>query len=159
MTLFPAFVYRSPGRQRRGIYVFDLMGVADQDAMDAQIEAGWHPTFDDAIKAAGDRALFTSNTKRAAWRNKKKKKPRKPSKPLDGVNRRLAVVAPVVEAIVQDAMPESQSIAPVTLPDDNAPPTRVEMEAQALKLGVKFDGRTTDKLLMARIEEAMIREE
>ncbi len=31
--------------------------------------------------------------------------------------------------------------------DDNAPPTRAELEAKAQELGIKFDGRTSDKKL------------
>jgi hypothetical protein len=36
-----------------------------------------------------------------------------------------------------------------------APPTREEMEMQAEKLGVKFNKRTSDKMLLKRIDEAM----
>jgi hypothetical protein len=39
--------------------------------------------------------------------------------------------------------------------DDNAPPTRKELEAKATELGVNFDGRTTDKRLGERIKEAL----
>lgn len=39
--------------------------------------------------------------------------------------------------------------------DDNAPPTRAELEAKARELGVRFDGRTGDKALLARINEAL----
>lgn len=31
--------------------------------------------------------------------------------------------------------------------EDNAPPTREELEAKAIELGIKFDGRTGDKKL------------
>lgn len=55
---------------------------------------------------------------------------------------RLAVAPPAVSAIV-------------SVPDDNAPPTREELEIQARKLGVRFDGRTGDKALLARINEAL----
>lgn len=34
-------------------------------------------------------------------------------------------------------------------------PTRAEMEQKAIELGVKFDGRTTDKKLLNRIEQAL----
>lgn len=34
-------------------------------------------------------------------------------------------------------------------------PTREELEAKAAELGVKFDGRTTDALLLSRINEAL----
>lgn len=36
--------------------------------------------------------------------------------------------------------------------DDNAAPTREELEAKATELGIKFDGRTTDKSLAEKIE-------
>lgn len=45
--------------------------------------------------------------------------------------------------------------APVVKPDDDAPPTRVEMEAKATELGIKFDGRTSDARLLAKISEAL----
>ena len=39
--------------------------------------------------------------------------------------------------------------------DDNAPPTRAELETQAKAMGIKFDGRTTDAKLLAAIESAL----
>jgi len=38
---------------------------------------------------------------------------------------------------------------------DEAPPTREEMEAKATELGIKFDGRTSDKALRDRITAAL----
>lgn len=38
---------------------------------------------------------------------------------------------------------------------DNLPVTREELELKARELKVKFDGRTTDGLLLKRIEEAI----
>lgn len=43
----------------------------------------------------------------------------------------------------------------VDIADDDAPPTRKELEAQATKLGLKFDGRTSDAKLLANIELAL----
>lgn len=51
------------------------------------------------------------------------------------------------------ALSESAS---VDVPDD-ASPTRAELEQKAEELGVKFDGRTGDALLLSRIEEAIIK--
>lgn len=51
------------------------------------------------------------------------------------------------------AAPAAASAAPVA--DDNAPPTRAELEAKATELGLKFDGRTSDKKLLAAIEAAL----
>jgi hypothetical protein len=44
--------------------------------------------------------------------------------------------------------------APV-VPDDNAPPTRAELETKARELGLKFDGRTSDRTLLRRITQAI----
>lgn len=40
-------------------------------------------------------------------------------------------------------------------PISDAPPTREELEAKATELGLKFDGRTSDKKLAAAIDEAL----
>lgn len=39
--------------------------------------------------------------------------------------------------------------------DDNAPPTREELEAKATELGIKFDGRTSDSKLGGLIAKAL----
>jgi hypothetical protein len=59
----------------------------------------------------------------------------------------LAAVVPVVAS---EPVSEASEVA-----SDDAPPTRAEMEQKATELGVKFDGRTTDAKLLARIEEAL----
>lgn len=38
---------------------------------------------------------------------------------------------------------------------DSAPPTRAELEAKATELGLKFDGRTSDKTLATKIQSAL----
>lgn len=38
---------------------------------------------------------------------------------------------------------------------DDAPPTRPELEAKALELGIRFDGRTSDKKLGALIAASL----
>lgn len=40
-------------------------------------------------------------------------------------------------------------------PEDNLPPSREELELKATDLGIKFDGRTSDKKLLALIEDAL----
>ena len=42
---------------------------------------------------------------------------------------------------------------PAVEPVSDAPPTRAELEQKARELGLKFDGRTTDKKLAALIAE------
>ena len=46
---------------------------------------------------------------------------------------------------------------PVSEPvlDENAPPTRQELETKATELGIKFDGRYSDKRIASLIEEAL----
>jgi hypothetical protein len=39
--------------------------------------------------------------------------------------------------------------------DDDAPPTRAELEAKAAELGIKIDKRWSDKTLGERIDEAL----
>ncbi len=64
------------------------------------------------------------------------KRPAKPHKPdVIGQNQTQSEPAPAVE--------------------DSAPPTRAEIEAKAAELGLKFDGRTSDKRLLERIEAAL----
>lgn len=75
-------------------------------------------------------------------KNKKPVKKRKPSKPIDGINRRLLREQAVVIEIS----------APV---DDNAPPSRLELETKAKELNLGFNKRTSDETLLARITEAL----
>jgi hypothetical protein len=42
-----------------------------------------------------------------------------------------------------------------TLDNDDAPPTRAELEEKAKELGIRFDGRTSDAKLAANIEAAL----
>jgi hypothetical protein len=39
--------------------------------------------------------------------------------------------------------------------DESAPLTREELEEKASEIGIKFDGRTTDRKLLEKIEEAL----
>lgn len=48
-----------------------------------------------------------------------------------------------------------EAIEGVHSEESNAPPTREELEKKANELGIKFDGRTNDAKLMAKIEEAI----
>ena len=45
--------------------------------------------------------------------------------------------------------------APVVVHDDDAPPTRAELEQKAAELGIKADGRWSDKRLAAEIESKL----
>ena len=80
-------------------------------------------------------------------KNKKPVKVRKPSKPIDGINHRL--IREQAEAAAKAA--EAQAI----VPEDNASPTREELEAKATELGIRFDGRTKDKKLGQLIQDRL----
>ena len=54
------------------------------------------------------------------------------------------------KAAADESMAETEEA-----PDDDAPPTRAELEAKARELGIKFDGRTGDKKLAALIADKL----
>lgn len=80
-------------------------------------------------------------------KNKKPVRVRKPSKPIDGINHRL--IREQAEAAAKAA--EAQAI----VPEDDALPTREELEAKATELGIRFDGRTKDKKLGQLIQDRL----
>ena len=84
-------------------------------------------------------------------KNKKPVKVRKPSKPIDGINHRLLREQAEAEAQVAATVVESE---PETV-DDEAVPTRDELEAKATELGIRFDGRTKDKKLGQLIQDRL----
>jgi hypothetical protein len=131
---FPILVYRSPGSFRGHLGAsYTYRQVTDDGEFAAALSSGWFRTADEAIAAAGEAAYTHGLTKKQLARVLK-------GKPW------LRAAPPKVEAPVA---------APVEVPDDDAPPTRAELEEQATLLGIKFDGRTTDKRLADRIAEAM----
>lgn len=84
-------------------------------------------------------------------KNRKPVKVRKPSKPIDGINHRL-----LREQAEAAAQAQAQAVEVVhTSPEDNAPPTREELEAKAKELGIRFDGRTGDKKLGQLIQDRL----
>jgi hypothetical protein len=151
MTEFPIHVYQSPGNYVSKGYRYKLTSAADQAALDALLADGWHPTLAKAVEAAGDDAKF--NRPRADWRKRKAHDAKVKAQFKREREASLAAAAKRREAVLAGKPPADE--APANVPDDNAPPTRAELEAQAVKLGLKFDGRTTDKRLLDRINEAM----
>jgi hypothetical protein len=84
-------------------------------------------------------------------KNRKPVKVRKPSKPIDGINHRL-----LREQAEAAAQAEAQAVEVVdTAPEDDAAPTRAELEAKATELGIRFDGRTKDKKLGQLIQDRL----
>jgi hypothetical protein len=126
---FPVHVYRCPGQYTMtdGLS-WDCKTANDQDEFDAALQSGWFATLADAGLSAGDRAYVAR--KIAPWR-KKRIKAKKTTAP---------------------ATAQAKTVQPV---DDNAPATREELEQKAVELGIKFDGRTTDKRLGEKISAAL----
>jgi len=84
-------------------------------------------------------------------KNRKPVKVRKPSKPIDGINHRL-----LREQAQAAAQAQAQAVEVVeAAPEDDAPPTRAELEAKAKELGIRFDGRTGDKKLGQLIQDRL----
>ncbi len=84
-------------------------------------------------------------------KNRKPVKVRKPSKPIDGINHRL-----LREQAEAAAQAEAQAVEVVDkAPEDDAAPTREELEAKATELGIRFDGRTKDKKLGQLIQDKL----
>jgi hypothetical protein len=84
-------------------------------------------------------------------KGKKPVKVRKPSKPIDGINHRL--LAEQAAAAAQAAVQAVEVVD--TAPEDDAAPTRAELEAKATELGIRFDGRTKDKKLGQLIQDRL----
>jgi hypothetical protein len=74
-------------------------------------------------------------------KNKKPVKVRKPSKPLDGINHRL----------LQEQAAKAPQAVESNVPDDSAPPTRIELIEKAKELGLTFTKRTSDEKLLDMI--------
>lgn len=83
-------------------------------------------------------------------KGKKPVKMRKPSRPLDGINHRLLREQAEAQAKTNAAEPVDAAVI-----DENAPPTREELETKATELGIPFNGRTTDKKLSGLIATAL----
>lgn len=64
---------------------------------------------------------------------------------------------PSIEAAIEAKKPAQKPVEPVSGPvlDDNAPPTRQELETKAEELGIKVDGRYSDKKIAQLIDEAL----
>jgi hypothetical protein len=125
MPAFPALVYRAPGSSQHS-----SGGRYRYRGAADQVEY-------DALLAEGWHSTILEAVVAAGDRAFAHN--RKPAGLLAKARAKLAEQAPV--AVVEA--------------EDDAPATRVEMEAKAAELGIKFDGRTTDARLLAKITEAL----
>ena len=138
-TLLPAMLYKSPGINKKpGGGTYNYISVQTQEEFDDKLANGWFVSSADAIEAAGDKADGFKKPK-PKWAMKPIKK-KKPSKPLDWREQAKAEPAP----------------APAPEPvNEDADPTRDELEAKATELGIRFDGRTKDKKLGQLIQDRL----
>jgi hypothetical protein len=128
MTLFPIFVYRSPGSLKMPSgKTYHYVSVNDDKELELHLKNGWFMTALEAVEAAGDAAT----PKVRGMKAKKVVRRRKPSKPLDGINHRLIAA-------------EEKEL--------DLPPTREELVQKATELGLKFTKRTSDKKLLDMIK-------
>ena len=125
MPAFPALVYRAPGSSQHS-----SGGRYRYRGAADQVEY-------DALLAEGWHSTILEAVVAAGDRAFAHN--RKPAGLLAKARAKLAEQAPV--AVVEA--------------EDDAPATRVEMEAKAAELGIKFDGRTSDARLLAKITEAL----
>lgn len=61
----------------------------------------------------------------------------------------------VISALTEEDKPAASDGDLSAVADDDLPPTRAELEAKAEQLGLKFDGRTSDRKLGIMISEAL----
>ena len=148
---FPIHVYQSPGSYVSKGYRYKLMSAADQTALDALLADGWCMTLQEAIEAAGDAAKYSRP--RADWRKRKAHDAKVKAQQL--AERKASLAAQAARRKQVLAGKPLADDAQVEIPDDNAPPTRAELEQQAVKLGVRFRASTSDQRLLERINEAM----
>ena len=130
-------LYKSPGIYKKpGGGTYTYISVQTQEEFDAKLDAGWFESSAEAIEAAGENATPAGKPK-PKWAMKPIKR-KKPAKPLDWRDQIKAAPAPEPEPINEDA-----------------PPTREELEAKATELGIRFDGRTKDKKLGQLIQDRL----
>jgi len=67
----------------------------------------------------------------------------------------IAAIAGGWFSTVVEALEGKKQIIVNEVEDDDSPPTREELKSKALELGIKFDGRTSDRNLAALIAEAL----
>lgn len=158
---FPVHVYRSPGNYVLRGKSYKLASVASQDELQAHIDAGWHLSLADAFQAAGDAAIL--RLKRADWRAQKKDAQRRRAFKAEKARARADkaardagfVAGPLTQPTVDAEIAASTEPATLSVPADDAPPTRAEMLQQAEILGIKADKRWSDATLLSKINAVM----
>lgn len=144
MSKFPVMLYKSPGTyQKTNGKTYSFISVEGQEELNEKLVSGWFLSSAEAIDSAGDKAFPPTKPKPKLKIKSVKKK--KPAKQLDWREQAKAKAEVVASVTVSEPEPAN----------DDAPPTRVELEAKAIELGIKFDGRTKDKKLGQLIQDKL----
>jgi hypothetical protein len=106
-------------------------------------------------------AAIIKNAPRAAWREVRlaKKKAKKQAQ-LERKAIKVHFPSPMNMRVREPVEPVEpveavEAIEPDPIVESDAPPTREEMSIKAHELGIKFDGRTSDKKLSSLIATAL----
>ena len=125
-------LYKVPGKYRlKSGTTYSVLEVFDKRSLANSLDRGWHLSIEAAVAAVKGSA-----------------------RPEVSAPQTAAIVAAPAIADTPAVVDTDDQVEQADEPDD-APPTRAEMEAKARELGIKFDGRTSDKLLLKRITEAL----
>lgn len=140
---FPTLVYKSPGTHPGVGGTYDYRPAQDLEALEAAIADGWFPTPELAIEFATqppDVFSWLEYGEAQGWF------------PPD---------EPVEETVEIDDSGEVQSPADGDDKDEGetVPVSRETLEAEAKRLGVPFNSRTTDETLNERIQAAQAKPE
>jgi hypothetical protein len=138
MSEFPKAMYKAPGVEDIHGFKLDYRTVSDEQEQDGALAEGWFLTSQEAHDAYCDSRCGSTDAQETVATN--------------GTSSTPELLLSLAEAA--DSAPASDDAA--TTDEDagaaDEPPTRDEMERKAKELGIKFDGRTTDKKLSAAIE-------
>lgn len=100
-------------------------------------------------------AAIIKNAPRAEWREVRLAK-KKAKKQAQVERKAIKVHFPSpMNVRVREPVEAVEAIEPDEIVESDAPPTREEMAIKARELGIKFDGRTSDKKLSSLIATAL----
>jgi ribosomal protein L32E len=100
-------------------------------------------------------AAIIKNAPRSPWREVRLAK-KKAKKEAQIERKAIKVHFPSpMNVRVREPVESVEAIEPDPIVESDAPPTREEMAIKARELGIKFDGRTSDKKLISLIATAL----
>ena len=176
-TQFPTMVYKCPGSHQCQGGTYHYKAAKDAQQMAELAKTGWHPSLeaalssvrivgqsaqapadipepaadDDAANSAVIRAYLSAKLNDAGIDHDEGMHEDELIFLLFCEFAELEAGAEPLEGAELEAKAEGDDQGGATGSDDNAPPTRAELETMATELGIKFDGRTTDAGLLKKI--------